>query len=161
VTVFSVNTELLATFGLQPGAFEGRTALVTGSARGIGEATATTLAHLGATVIVLDVRDDGEAVARAITNAGGRAEFVRCDLSDVAQLEAAATRIEETYGGVDILVNNALHIHAAPVVALDLGDWELTYATNARAPFLLIKRFLPGMLERRRGTIVNMIAYEG
>jgi NAD(P)-dependent dehydrogenase (short-subunit alcohol dehydrogenase family)/class 3 adenylate cyclase len=159
--VFTVNTDLLDRLGIPSDSFTGRTALVTGSARGIGEATAMTLAHLGARVIVVDILPQGEDVAEAIRDAGGDAEFIQCDISDLEALDVLTARLAEELGPVDILINNALHAHPASVVAFELDDWELTFRTNLRAPFLLIKALLPGMLERERGTIVNMVAYEG
>jgi NAD(P)-dependent dehydrogenase (short-subunit alcohol dehydrogenase family)/class 3 adenylate cyclase len=159
--MYSVNRELVERLSIAPDAFTGQTALVTGGARGIGEATATTLAALGARVVVIDRLPAGEDVAAAIRAAGGDAVFKACDISDVDQLNDVIADIGETVGAVDILINNALHVQAAPVVSLELEDWEKTFATNARAPFLLTKAMLPGMLERRRGVIVNMVAYEG
>jgi len=159
--MYAVNTDLMQALSIRDGAFDGQTALITGSARGIGEATAINLAHLGARVVIIDILDSGHDVAERIAADGGEATFVQCDLSDVTQLEDAMQLIESEIGDVDILVNNALHLSAAPVVALSLDDWELTFQTNARAPFLLIKHVLPGMLERGRGAIINMIAYEG
>lgn len=159
--MFTVNTDLMETLGIAPGSFSGRSALVTGSARGIGEATAHNLAHLGAQVVIVDILSRGAEVAGAISDAGGKAVFIQCDLSDLGQLDTLMSRVAEKVGDIDILVNNALHLTAQPLVAISLDEWETTFATNARAPFLLIKRFLPGMLERQKGIIVNMIAYEG
>jgi hypothetical protein len=159
--MYAVNRELVERLSIAPDAFTGQTAVVTGGARGIGEATATTLAALGARVVVIDRLPAGEDVAAAIRAAGGDAVFKMCDISDVDQLSDAIADIGETVGPVDILVNNALHARAAPVVSLELEDWEKTFATNARAPFLLTKAMLPGMLERHRGVVVNMVAYEG
>ncbi len=157
----AASIDLMETLGVQPAAFEGRTALITGSARGIGKATAMNLAARGARVVILDILPEGAAVAASINEAGGQAVFVQCDLADLAQLEAALSRIDKEVGNVDVLVNNALHLKPAPIVELELDDWEQTFRTNARAPFLLIKGLLPGMLERGWGVIVNVVAYEG
>jgi adenylate cyclase len=159
--MYTVNTDLMQTLEILANSFEGQIALVTGSARGIGEATAINLAHLGARVVILDVLESGRGVADRISEVGGQATFIQCDLSDVAQLTDAVQQIQTDIGDIDILVNNALHTSVAPIAALSLDEWELTFHTNARAPFLLIKHFLPGMLERGRGTIINLIAYEG
>ena len=104
---------------------------------------------------------EGQAVADQIQKNGGRARFVRCDLSDVDELMAMLPDAIAAFGQIDILVNNALHLSAAPIVDFPLDEFEKTFATNARAPFLLIKHLLPGMLERGSGVVVNMIAYEG
>lgn len=159
--MYVVNTDLLARLGVPPGSLVGRTALVTGGARGIGEATAKTMTHLGARVVIVDIRSRGQQVCDSINGEGGQATFIESDLSDVDQLEAMIPVAQSAYGPIDILINNALYLHAAPLVAFELDEWEKTFATNARAPFLLIKNLLPGMLQRGHGVIVNMIAYEG
>lgn len=159
--MYTVNWELIDRLGLERTALAGQTALVTGGSRGIGEGAATTMAAIGAKVVVVDKRPIGQVVVDAIRTAGGQAEFIECDLSVVDELMAMIPRAIAAFGQIDILVNNALYAPMAPLVNLDLADWELTFATNARAPFLMIKHLLPGMLERRRGVVVNMIAYEG
>jgi len=159
--MYAVNWDLIDRLGLERTALVGQTALVTGGARGIGEGVATTMAALGAQLVVVDKRPAGQAVVDAVRAAGGQAEFIECDLSSVDELTAMIPRATTAFGQIDILVNNALHAPMASLVDLDLVEWEKTFATNARAPFLLIKHLLPGMLERRRGVVVNMIAYEG
>lgn len=159
--MFRANVELLEKLGIAPGSLIGRTALVTGGARGIGEAAAVTMAHLGARIVVVDVLPSGQAVADSIRQADGQAEFIQCDLSDVDELLSMIPEATSAFGTIDVLVNNALHLHAAPVTDFPLDEWEKTFDTNARAPFLIIKHLLPGMLARRHGVIVNVIAYEG
>ncbi len=159
--MYAVNWDLIDRLGLDRTALAGQTALVTGGSRGIGEGVAMTMAAIGAQVVVVDKRPTGQAVVEAIRAAGGQAEFIECDLSVVDELMTMLPRAIGAFGQIDILVNNALYAPIAPLVSLDLVDWEQAFATNARAPFLTIKHLLPGMLERRRGVIVNMIAYEG
>ena len=159
--MYTVNAELLDRLDIPPGILIGRTALVTGGARGIGEGVALTMAHLGARIVVVDIRPSGEEVVEAIAEQGGQAKFIECDLSDVGQLTDMVPEAEAAFGPIDILLNNALYLHAAPIIDFGLEEWEKTFDTNARAPFLLIKHLLPGMLERGHGVIVNMIAYEG
>lgn len=159
--MYQADTELLDKLGIPPGSLVGRTALITGAARGIGEATAVTMAHLGARIVIVDINARGQDVFDAINSANGQAKFIECDLSDVDQLQEMLIDAEHAFGAIDILINNALHLHSAPVTAFELDEWEKTFNTNARAPFLTIRHLLPGMLERRHGVIVNMIAYEG
>jgi class 3 adenylate cyclase/NAD(P)-dependent dehydrogenase (short-subunit alcohol dehydrogenase family) len=159
--MYTTNVDLLTQLKIEPGSLDGQNVLITGGARGIGEATAVTLAHLGARIVVVDILPKGQAVADAIEGAGGKARFIQCDVSDVNQLESTLIEAEAAFGPIDILLNNALHLHAAPVVAYPLDEWEKTFATNARASFLTIKHLLPGMLQRQHGVIINMIAYEG
>jgi class 3 adenylate cyclase/NAD(P)-dependent dehydrogenase (short-subunit alcohol dehydrogenase family) len=159
--MYTINHDLMAKLGLQPRTLTGRTALITGGGRGIGEGLAWTLAKLGANVVIVDILRQGQAVADQIKRGGGRAAFIRCDLSDVDQVTEMLPAAAAAFGEIDIVVNNALHLSAAPIVAFPLDEFETTYATNVRAPFLIIRHLLPGMLERGHGVIVNMIAYEG
>ena len=159
--MYVANVELLDKLEIPPGSLVGRTAMITGGARGIGEATAVTLAHLGARIVIVDVLPSGQDVADSIKQGDGQAEFIQCDLSDVDQLLSMIPQAISSFGAIDILLNNALHLHTAPIADFPLEEWEKTFDTNAKAPFLLIKHFLPNMLKRSHGVIINMIAYEG
>jgi class 3 adenylate cyclase/NAD(P)-dependent dehydrogenase (short-subunit alcohol dehydrogenase family) len=159
--LYIANTDLLDKLEVPPGSLLGRTALVTGGARGIGEATAVTMAHLGARIVIVDILPRGQEVTDSINETGGQAKFIQCDLSDVGQLLEMIPQANASFGAIDILINNALYLHSAPITDFALEEWEKTFATNARAPFLMIQNLLPGMLERHHGVIINMIAYEG
>jgi class 3 adenylate cyclase/NAD(P)-dependent dehydrogenase (short-subunit alcohol dehydrogenase family) len=159
--MYAVNWDLVDRLGLNRTALAGQTALITGGARGIGEGAATTMAALGAQVVIVDKRPTGQDVADAIEAAGGQARFILCDLSVVDEVMAMISKATTAFGQIDILVNNALHVTVAPILNLELADWDETFATNARASFLTTKHLLPGMLERRKGVIVNLVAYEG
>lgn len=159
--MYTVNHDLMASLGLMPRTLAGQTALITGGARGIGEGVAWTLAKLGARIVIVDILPEGQEVADQIKRGGGPAQFIRCDLSNVDELLAMLPEATAAFGQLDILVNSALHLNVAPIVDFPLDEFEETVATNFRAPFLIIKHLLPGMLERGRGTVVNMIAYEG
>ncbi len=159
--MYAVNWDLVDRLDISRTALAGDTVLVTGGARGIGEAAGVTMAALGAQVVVVDKRAIGQDVADAINAAGGQAKFIECDLGVVDEVMAMIPAAIDAFGKLDIVVNNALNAPFAPVVGLDLADWEETFAINARAPFLIIKHLLPAMLERQHGVIVNMVAYEG
>ena len=91
-----------------PTLLEGKIALVTGGASGIGRATASIFAREGAKVVVADVLEDGGAeTARMIEDAGGEASFVRCDVTDPASVEALVKRVVDIYGRLDCAFNNA------------------------------------------------------
>jgi NAD(P)-dependent dehydrogenase (short-subunit alcohol dehydrogenase family) len=137
----------------------GRTALVTGSTSGIGEAIARVLAAEGAHVVVSGRQADrGERVAKEIEQAGGRADFVAADLSgSYEQLRAFAAQATHTLGGrVDILVNNAGIYPATPTDALRDTDLERMLAVNVRAPHVLVAAMAPAMAGRGSGAVVNV-----
>jgi 3-oxoacyl-[acyl-carrier protein] reductase len=144
------------------GILEGKTAVITGASRGIGEATAFTLARAGANV-VLAARSEAEllAVARQIEGAGGAALPVVADVSDaddVAHLKRAAL---DRFGKVDILVNNAGVGKYGPLSSLTVEDYDWMMDTNMRSSFLCTHAFLPEMLERESGWIVFVASVAG
>jgi 3-oxoacyl-[acyl-carrier protein] reductase len=144
------------------GTLEGKTAVITGASRGIGEATAFTLARAGANV-VLAARSEAEllAVARQIEGAGGAALPVVADVSDaddVAHLKRAAL---DRFGKVDILVNNAGVGKYGPLSSLTVEDYDRMMDTNMRSSFLCTHAFLPEMLERESGWIVFVASVAG
>ena len=141
---------------------DGKTALVTGAGSGIGEAIAHTLAGAGARVYVGD-RDapNGERVARAIGDAGGRAEFVALDVTDEAAIGALAARIDSAHGALDILVNNAGIGHVGTILTTNGSDMDRLYEVNVRGVFNTSKAFVPGMLARKAGAIVNIASIGG
>jgi len=134
-------------------------ALVTGSSRGIGAAIARLFAEHGAAVAVHGRDTNAVATVRAeIEAAGGRAASVIADLTHLAEIEAMRAHIEQELGSVDILVANAggSPTRPAPLEAITEQDWRDSVDTNLTATFLTIKAFLPGMKQRRRGTIITM-----
>jgi NAD(P)-dependent dehydrogenase (short-subunit alcohol dehydrogenase family) len=135
----------------------GKVALVTGAASGIGRASARALAREGAAVVVADVDETGGAeTVRLIEDAGGRATFVRADVSredDVREIVRAAV---EGYGGLDCALNNAgVRGAIAPVAGYPLADWERALAVNLTGVFLCMKHEIPALLDRGGGSIVN------
>ncbi len=153
--------ELLDKLNLTRDTFDGRIAVVTGAARGIGEQVARALAHLGAHVVILDVRATGEAVADQINGDGGSAEFIEVDLTDLERLDAVQAAILESHSRVDILVNNASKLHGVPFLETPMALWDELYQTTVRASAFLISKFLPVMTGNRFGVIANTVAAEG
>ncbi len=133
-------------------------ALVTGAGSGIGQAIAQTFAQAGALVWVID-RDTaaGEATAASIRGAGHRADFAALDVSSEADALALADRIQN----VDILVNNAGIGHVGNLLGTGADDLDRLHAVNVRGPFNLCKAFVPGMLARGRGSVINMASIGG
>ena len=153
--------ELLGRLGLEPDTFEGRIAVVSGAARGIGEQVARSLAHLRAHVVILDVRATGATVVDQILKEGGSAEFKQIDLTDLEALDVVQQDIVTNHGQVDILVNNASKLRGIPFLETPITLWEELYQTTVRASAFLILKFLPIMNRNRFGVIANTVAAEG
>jgi len=132
----------------------GRVAVVTGAARGIGEATAHRLARDGAAVALLDVSPEAEAVASAITAAGGRATALRCDVSSEADWADAVRACREQLGPVDVLVGNAYTVDVRPAHETTTQSWERQLAVNLTGAFLGVRECLPDLRRDRRGAVV-------
>lgn len=142
--------------------FADRTVLVTGAAMGIGNAMARRFAAEGANVVIGDVLGDKALAAAAeIEAAGGRALALRADVTVEAEVDALVAAAEETYGGVDVLVNNAYSCEGDNVALMDVATWEKDIAGVLRSAFLCSQRVLRGMIERRRGVIVNIASVNG
>ena len=143
--------------------FRGRTAIVTGASRGIGEAVSKALGAVGVRVAMLARSGDALArVAEEISVAGGEAIPSVCDLSRPRQLEGALDGlIARLDGRVDILVNNAAVFLEAAVPDTRLEQWEALVRLNLTAPYLLCRRVLPIMVQQRGGRIVNIASTSG
>jgi 2-hydroxycyclohexanecarboxyl-CoA dehydrogenase len=137
--------------------FEGKTALVTGGASGIGAATARRLAAEGARVGIGDVNEDG---AREIA---GELDGLGCklDVTDTVSVRAAVVEIEQKLGPVDVLVNNAGTDLFSYFVNSDEGLWDFVLGVNLRGTIAVTHAVLGGMQERRRGAIVNVASEAG
>ena len=133
----------------------GRVALVTGAARGIGQAIAVGLARQGATVVIGDVGDLAET-SELIAKAGNPAMVARLDISDPAVVDRVRERVADELGRVDILVNNAAIFESATWDELDFALWQRIMAVNLNGPMLMCKAFLPLMRGRGWGRIINM-----
>ncbi|HXD24155.1 MAG TPA: glucose 1-dehydrogenase [Gemmatimonadaceae bacterium] len=142
-----------------PADFEGRVAIVTGAARGLGRAAAARLYERGASVAV-NVRDidRAEEVARSL---GDRALAVPGDVAAAGKPEEIARRTLERFGRIDVLVNNAALAQTTRFPELDADEWREALEVNLTAPFLLIKAVLPAMQAQNYGRIVNISSSAG
>ena len=143
---------------LQVSDLEGKVAVVTGGGRGIGRETALRFGEVGARVVVAArTAEQLEAVAAEVRAAGGACLAVATDVRDEAAVRQLAARTLAEFGRADVLVNNAGGGGGrSAVVDLPVEQWDETFALNCRGTFLCCKHFLPGMIERRGGSIVNV-----
>jgi len=150
--------EILQQLGLQPGMLDGKVAVVTGAARGIGRETARALAWLGANVVIADISDGGRETEAMIRAAGGTALFYQTDVASEAGVARLAMWTLADFGPADILVNGAILCPIQTVLEMTPDVFDQTLAVNLRGPYLTCRAFVPGMLEKKGGTIINMIS---
>jgi glucose 1-dehydrogenase len=140
----------------------GKSALVTGAAQGIGEACAVRLAKDGATVMLSDINaEKGAAAANAIVASGGRAHFMRCDVSQKAEVDALIAATVKALGGIDILVNNAGIIDSAEFIDLTIEEFDRVIGVNLRGAFMVAQGAAREMVKqvqagKEPGAIINM-----
>jgi len=140
----------------------GKTALVTGAGKGIGRAIAAALAHEGVHLgLVARTRADLETLAAAVAPHGVRTSIATADLADRAAAEAAVATITGVLGPVDILINNAGTAERGTVLDMDPEAWERTFRVNLFGAYYVTRAVLPGMVERRRGDIINVASTAG
>jgi NAD(P)-dependent dehydrogenase (short-subunit alcohol dehydrogenase family) len=137
---------------------EGRVALVTGAGNGIGRAIARSLTADGAVVAVTDV--DIEFAQETANDIRGSLAM-KLDVTSAESAKSAVDVVEHELGPIDILVNNAGVSTMAPVWELTVRDWDFNFDVNAKGVFLVTQAVLPGMMERRRGSIVNTASMAG
>ena len=138
---------------------QGKAALVTGSGRGIGRAVALALARQGAAVaLVSRTAADLKAVQAEIEAGGGQAVMFQADVADEGQLKAVLRGAVERFGRLDILVNNAAHGGSKAFLDITTQDWDLAFATNVRAPFILSREAIPHLIKNTPSFIVNIIS---
>lgn len=134
----------------------GKRAIVTGGASGIGHATAVMLAKAGAAVTIVDLDErGGKSVVTEITRNGGKAIFIKADVSKAEDCWNAVHETVETWGGVDILFNNAGIVRRATVTELSVEEWDKVMAVNARSVFLMSKNAIPHMENQGSGAVIN------
>ena len=141
---------------------QGRIALVTGAAQGIGRAVSLELARAGATLALADINEEKLAlVAKEIEALGGTAAAFRLDVSNQESIESGAKAVLERFGKVEVLVNNAGITRDALMMSMKRSDWDLVLAINLTGPFLLTQALLRQMIKNRWGRIINMASVVG
>jgi len=133
----------------------GKTALITGSAGGIGRATALLFAREGAAVSMVDLNQAGREVAEEISRAGGRAMFECADVSSATDCRRVVERTVREFGGIHILFNNAGIIRRAAVVEISEEEWDAVMAVNVKSIFLMCRAVIPIMAAAQGGSIIN------
>jgi NAD(P)-dependent dehydrogenase (short-subunit alcohol dehydrogenase family) len=136
----------------------GKVAIITGGARHIGAVYARHLAKEGASVVIADILD-GESVAREVAAKGGQALALKVDVSKEEDTTHMAARTIESFGRIDILVNNAaifINIQRHPFHEITVAEWDRICAVNIKGPFLCAKAVFPQMKQQRSGKIINI-----
>lgn len=139
-----------------------KVALVTGAGSGIGASIAETFAQAAAFTIVAEINEQsGSAVAQKIQRAGGKAEFIRLDVSKESDCESVAKKVLRTQGRLDVLVNNAGIGCVGTLLQSTVEDLDRLYAVNVRGVYAMSKAFLPDMVQRKSGAIINLASIGG
>ncbi|MFC1864880.1 SDR family NAD(P)-dependent oxidoreductase [Chloroflexota bacterium] len=142
--------------------FRDKVAIITGGAQGIGEAIARRLANEGAMIAILDIQyEKAKAVADDIGSNGGSAIAVKMDITDSQGVREAVKEVEDKFGKVDILTNNAGWDKTAPFIQLTEELWDRIIAINLRGPITVTRAVLDGMINRKYGKIVNIASDAG
>jgi NAD(P)-dependent dehydrogenase (short-subunit alcohol dehydrogenase family) len=144
------------------GRLEGKVALITGAASGMGKIAASVFAREGAAIVVADVSDDaGNETAREIESAGGRAHYVRADVSNAAEAEHMIAAATERFGGLHVLYNNAGIFPAddGSVTETPEATWDRVMAINLKGVFFGCKYGIPAMLASGGGSIINVASF--
>jgi NAD(P)-dependent dehydrogenase (short-subunit alcohol dehydrogenase family) len=138
------------------GRLDGKVAIVTGGAKGIGEGCAVVLAREGAKVVIADTdQTHGRAVAERIQHGGGQAFFLRCDVTKPADIQGLVAETVRHFGRLDIIVNNAGTHDGKGIEATDENSWDFLFNLNLRSQFLLVKAALPE-LKKSKGSVINI-----
>jgi 2-hydroxycyclohexanecarboxyl-CoA dehydrogenase len=141
---------------------DNRTAVITGAASGIGRAAAQNFAEAGARVILADIDEENGAKAAAELRAAGHAaDYVKVDLTDAQSIDDFAAGVQQRFGAPDVIVNGAGWGKTMPFWETTPELWNKLIALNFVGPMQLVKAFLPAMIERRSGRIVNISSDAG
>jgi NADP-dependent 3-hydroxy acid dehydrogenase YdfG len=140
----------------------GKITLVTGAGRGIGKAVALSLAQAGCRVVLAArTLEQLNEVHHEIYSRGGEALIVQTDLTRDDEIERLVAACQKTYGAVDFLINNAGWGKRASVVRAKVEDWDQTFRLNLRAPMILAQKFLPAMIKKGEGAVINIGSVSG
>lgn len=136
--------------------------MITGGGSGIGRATSLLFAREGAYVVIAELDEaSAEETVSSIENDGGKAMFVRADVSDEEQVHTLMQTVSERVGGLDVLVNVAGTLRAGTVTDFNASEWDLLMTVNVKSCFLTAKHGVPHMRTRGGGTIVNVSSAAG
>jgi len=138
-----------------------KTALVTGSSRGIGKACAISLAKKCGLIFVHyhNRKEDAEDTCQQIENLGGKAMLVQCDVSQTDEIDALINEIKNTGENISILINNAGMVVKKSLEEMDEGSWDIVMDANLKSSFLLTQAFIPSMRENKWGRIINISSH--
>ncbi len=140
----------------QPGRLEGKVAIITGAARGIGLATARIFAREGARVVLADINAaDGEAAAAEIRQNGGEALFIPVDVTNPTLVQKMVNQVMETYGRIDILVNNAGVLRDRTLLKMSDEEFDFVINVNLKGVYYCTRAVAPIMVVQRSGVILN------
>ena len=138
-----------------------RVVVLTGSARGIGEAMARLFSARSYAIAALDVLESGRAVCEEITGSGGICQFYLCDVTDESQVRTTVDEVFSRFGRIDVLLNNAGVVLVKPLVETGWDEFQRVTSVNLGGTFLLCKHVLPIMRRQHSGSIVNMASVSG
>jgi 3-oxoacyl-[acyl-carrier protein] reductase len=143
----------------------GKVALVTGAAAGIGQAIAIAMAQNGASVLAVDVSENAEETLDTLRQIGGPHAFFRCNVADREQVQRTAHEVQQAFGQVDVLVNNAGTNSPAelrrPIHEYSIEEWHRVIAIDLDGLFYFCRAVIPGMVERKSGNVINIASVMG
>ena len=142
---------------------KGKTAIITGSGRGIGKAVAVKLASLGANIVINDIpaSADADATAEEIRGMGAQCISIKGDITDINDVKALVDGAVKEFGGVDIFVNNAGITRDSLMLRMSEQDWDMVLNINLKGAFNCIKTVVRPMMKQRSGSIINMASISG
>jgi NAD(P)-dependent dehydrogenase (short-subunit alcohol dehydrogenase family) len=141
---------------------QGKVALITGAASGIGAACAEAFASEGASLVLADVNSaGGQVLTDRLNREGCQAIFVTCDVSQPAAVDRAVAAALDRFGRVDVLMNNAGTWESGTVVTLDEAEWDRVIAINLKSVFMFSKRVIPLMIKQGGGSVINVASVAG